>query len=104
MKVLELALEIQDREERLREELNKVSQVFVTPEEAEDDDNQGLYELPCVFYNNSGFATFWAVTEIKEGGLLKCAGLYEDFGEEPKNFTLEDLTLDGLVLLATIVE
>lgn len=84
---------------RLVENLNNVEKVFLTDKEYDNQDDL-IYELPRTFtVTKYGYYVEYVIVEIKKGGVLKCRGIGEDYGDKAEQL-LAELTTDNLITLA----
>jgi len=78
---MNIAEKIQEQSSRLFEELKKKCKVLVTNEEYDNGEDL-IYDIPRIYtVTKHGFYVEYVILEIQEGGILKCGGLSEDFGE-----------------------
>jgi len=78
---MNIAEKIQEQSSRLFEELKKKSKVLVTNEEYDNGEDL-IYDIPRIYtVTKHSFYVEYVILEIQEGGILKCGGLGEDFGE-----------------------
>ena len=95
---MNLAEEIQELCVKLFEELKTKSKILVTEEEY-DEGRDIIYTMPRI-YKVEKYSTYveYIILEIQEGGVLKCGGLGEDFGELVAA-DISELTTDSACIL-----
>jgi hypothetical protein len=78
---MNIAEKIQEQRSKLFEELKNKSKVLITNEEYDNEEDL-IYEMPRIYIvTKHSFYVEYVILEIQEGGILKCGGLGEDFGE-----------------------
>ena len=95
---MNIAEKIQEQSSKLFEELKKKSKVLVTDEEYDNGEDL-IYEIPRIYtVTKHSFYVEYIILEIQEGGILKCGGLGEDFGERITT-DISELTTDNACVL-----
>jgi hypothetical protein len=78
---MNIAEKIQAQSIKLFEELKTKSKILVTSEEY-DNGEDSIHEIPRIFVvTKHSFYVEYVILELQDGGVLKCGGLGEDFGE-----------------------
>lgn len=99
---MNIAKKIQEQSVRLFEELKTKSKILVTNEEYDNSEDL-IYEMPRIYIvTKHSFYVEYVILEIQDGGVLKCGGLGEDFGELITTDISELTTDDACVLFNCI--
>jgi len=80
-------------------ELKSKSKVLITDEEYDNGDDI-IYETPKIgVIDKFGHYEDYAILELIEGGEIRCAGRYENYGDDELTFKITDLNINELIKL-----
>jgi hypothetical protein len=99
---MNLAQKVLALKDELLKQLNKFNKILISDNQY-DEGADFIYEMPQTYkLDKHGYHKTYVIMEITPNGVLRCGGLYEDYGEFTE-VNLNDLSIDTLVDLFFIL-